>query len=437
MDINLLYKGILTSLGYQVDEKGKIFMMVAEERFPATVNGVQQLLPTHDNLKNADFANTVFFHPLSENVLRGESAMINKLKSMVNFRLGSVIMLILENLISIAANPEYAKKLTPEQHEVLSLVPDVNHKTVEAFEKVFDKINPTGEHRLVNVYLKRSGQLRGQKHSRVAVMAFPITDEFESGTGTIFGVTVNKKTKKAMQALFEYILPRSSGLEEYSFGSDSLQAVYFHALMKAYVRTASQLNKVTQMWKKHLTDYDDMHINLDFAPELDHLNKYKDLIPPQPGNIGDDESSLTAQAVTATKNHVAEQAKAMLNASVPTAAVSQPPASQPHTFHAPVSTGLAGTTVQPQQAPAQKGAGIAWSSIVAQNPVFNQGPVNVFNQPQTSRGGYNVQPPPTQFNQFQTQPQYGHIGQPQQTFYTTQPAPAPVYTQPVVYPGGI
>lgn len=433
MDILQLYKEILTSLHMSSDDQGLISLDMAGEKFPAYCNKKRLVLPTQEVLRQAQWENSVAFHPLSENILRGESAVLKKLRSMISFRISEVTSCLMTELVGIAADNEYHKKLTPTQSEFLSLVPQVDHKTCEAFEKVFDATSTDGEHRLVSVYLKRGGTWKGEKYSRVAVVAFPITDEFGNDQAEVFGVKMRKKDKKVMEDLFEFIIPHSKGLEEYSFGSNSMTAPYMHAMLMAYVKVAKQLNKIVHKYRKHLDNPDQLHIDLAFEDKLGNLGVYKDLIPTLAGNDGEAVQGTEQEEVVqkaagkanvGVQTHMSQMAKRLVEENkapdpAPVAAPQHQPAAAPQ--QSPFNSHYQPPQPQHQPAPkANSGRGLSWDQVVANNPVFGghrhtpmgygqgaqphpnampqagfypQQPLNQFypQQPATTRGGYAVQ----------------------------------------------
>lgn len=416
MEIRQLYKSILSSLQMQADENGMITLQVGGEKFPATCNDKRLVLPTQEVLRTADWNKVIAFHPLSENILRGESAVLKKLRGLVVFRVCEVITCLMTELTEIAADKDNHKKLSPTQSEFLSLMPKADAKTVKAFDKIFSVASQEGDHRVCSIYLKRGGHWKGNKYSRLAVTSFPITEDFDSDESEIFGQKLRKADKDAFKALFLYLLPNadSTDLEEYSHGSNSMTAPYFHALMKAYIRMAKQLNKITYKFRKHLDNPDELLIDVEWEEALEDLSIYKDLIPSLSGNEGEPTSKdgEDEPVVGGSKAHLRELAEKLAGEEKPVPALQETvPATSTFTRNiSPFQTSPVVPTPAPAPAKAAKGSGLDWHEVVNQNPNLRSQYGSTFaqstgmqytqQQPAVTRGGYAQ--PQTPFGRAQS-----------------------------------
>ena len=258
-----LYKTILTSAGLESDAQGRIYQKLAGESIPCTVGEKSLLLPTKEVLKDTDWTSAIAFHPLSENVARGESPIIKKLKELLLTRATRVLDGLAFQLLSMAANTQTHEKFSPAQLEYLTYLKDADGKMVDAYRKMIGSVTIDGKHRLINMYLKRSGTLNGTKYARLCITSLPILDKSDESERTLFGHKVRKRDFTSIPQLFEYILP---GVNEnaYSYGTHNKTAPFFHALMLSYLNIAKQLNQRVEMFKEHLVDVDDLLIDVSF-----------------------------------------------------------------------------------------------------------------------------------------------------------------------------
>tara|TARA_B100000700_G_scaffold331122_1_gene461573 strand:+ start:6229 stop:7449 length:1221 start_codon:yes stop_codon:yes gene_type:complete len=284
-----LYKTILTSAGLESDAQGRIYQKLAGESIPCTVGEKLLLLPTKEVLKDTDWTSAIAFHPLSENVARGESPIIKKLKELLLTRATRVLDGLAFQLLSMAANTQTHEKFSPAQLEYLTYLKDADGKMVDAYRKMIGSVTIDGKHRLINMYLKRSGTLNDTKYARLCITSLPILDKSDEGERTLFGHKVRKRDFTSIPQLFEYILP---GVNEnaYSYGTHNKTAPFFHALMLSYLNIAKQLNQRVEMFKEHLVDVDDLLIDVSFEAEMGCLSDMRDEIPPLEGNQGDVEN---------------------------------------------------------------------------------------------------------------------------------------------------
>jgi hypothetical protein len=291
-----LYSTILTSAGLEADAQGRIYQKLAGESIPCTIGEKSLLLPTPAVLKDTDWSSAIAFHPLSENVARGESPIIKKLKELLLIRATRVLDGLAFQLISMAANTQHHEKFTPAQLEYLTHLKDADGKMVETYSKMMGSATIDGKHRLINMYLKRSGTLNGTKYARLCVASMPLLDS-DDESRTLFDHKVRKRDFTSIPALFEYILP---GINDnaYSYGTHNKTAPFFHALMLSYLNIAKQLNQRIEMFKEHLVDVDDLLIDVSFEAEMGCLSDMRDEIPVLDGNQGDVETQTQAPNTT-------------------------------------------------------------------------------------------------------------------------------------------
>lgn len=288
MTIIEVYESILRSLNLEVDNNGLVSMAIDDRTLPCTVVEKRLAVPRPERLRSGDWDGLVAFHPLSESISGGESPVLKKLRALVNYRISDVTSTLMIELMRIASDSAYHEKLTQAQGRMVDAVKNADRKTLNGLVKVLKAQEVSGPHnRVSTTYLKHGGRLDGDKYSRVCVVDFPITEEFEEDGITIFDRQLSRKRdKKTIEALFDYIVPNASVINEYSTGSNSMVAPYFHALMSSYAKVAHRLNKVTKLFKKHLENPDRLMIDMRWEEALDDLSAYRDLIPDLDGNVG-------------------------------------------------------------------------------------------------------------------------------------------------------
>lgn len=304
-----MYSTILKSVGMTIDEDGRVSMDLGEGNvYPSTVGDKRLTLPTGELLRSGDFAGLVAFHPMAENIYRGESQVLKKFRDLVNFRLTTIISCLMTELMEIAVNKDYHHKLSPKQAAFMKGMGDVDSRTLDALTKVLNSISHKGEHRLVSIYLKRGGVLNDAKYSRLAVVSFPITEDFDNEEHRIFNHKLRVKDYKAIKALFNYIVPNGWSIQTYSYGSNSMAAPYFHALSKGFIKVANVLNEITKLFKKHLDNPAALLVDTSWEESLEDLSIYRDIIPSLEGNDGEasvsdkEQAKLEAAAATSSKS---------------------------------------------------------------------------------------------------------------------------------------
>lgn len=407
MKLDQLYKEILLSLGLQINEDNLVSMVVEGTELPCMCQEKRLALPTTDVLRAADWGNVMAFHPLSENALRGESPVLKTLRKLINYRLTAIISVLATELLEIAVNSDYHSKLSPTQSEFLDNLSAVDGKTVKALNGVLTALD-TGDAKIVSIYLKRGGSLKGDKHTRLAVTAFPLVEELDEDTAEVFGVKMRKKDVKALRALFDYILPNAEKLETYSHGSNSLMAPYFDALIHAYINVAKQLNKVTRRFKKHLGNPAAIMVDLGWEEHVEDLSKFRDMIPVLEGNDGEvvEGKEEDTPKQTPTSPAMSEMAKRVAGGIAPSKPAHTEPTPAVETAEPGSGINAAGYTPpkpsRPTNEPARTNRGLDWNAVRKNNPMF---------QPQGG-GSQFASAGPYQTGQFAPSSAFGGMGTP-------------------------
>jgi len=442
-----LYKAIIESLDMTVNKDGIISMDVEGVDVPAAINGLPLILPTTAVLRRGIPEDTIAFHPISESILHGESPVLKRLRLLVLQRLTTVISSQSIQLMAIAADNTRHSKLNPIQSEFLSHVTNVDEKTLKTLTSIIEASSSSvASQRIINMYLKRGGKLKDESFNRLCKTSLPILTVDEDGKH-IFGVKCRiSKDVGSIPALFRYILPESEN-DHYSFGSNSLAAPNFHSLLLSYIGVAEQLNEVTERFKEHFEDYDELLIDISWAASVDNLSAMRDLIPPLKGN---DTESPTPEPVKQTpvarRNHKVEPLVEVSD--VPTSHVSAEPVYKPATvkntavsYNAPNTNTVPAlhrpATATPERVSA--GSGRSWNDVnpnpqPVHNPYNTQQPAMMVgsagrNQASQYGGGYQSQ------NTYQPQggyhqPQNGYQPQPQGGYHQPQQPTRLAYNTP-------
>mgnify|MGYP003407292093 CR=1 FL=1 len=258
---------------------------------PTLIDGKRLVLPTQKHVDQPDPEEKIIFHPLSENALQGESAVITKLKTMNSVVINMTILNLVSKLIELALSTEEHKKLNPDQSELLSILKNADEKTEKDFMKiVLSGIRKEGAEGLFfKVFLKRGGTVMGKKYARVGVVSFPLYEELTNGENEHYGVTLRKKDHGVFAKLLEYILPRIAESHAYDVGSDDDTAPYLDALMQSVASVGVDINARIAEFENLITYADELKIKMgwrkafkdlsDFTPEIRR-------IPAQYGNRG-------------------------------------------------------------------------------------------------------------------------------------------------------
>lgn len=311
MNLLSFYDNTLEYAGLKTDEDGFTYVNLDPENpQPANLkidsNTKRLILPTSQNLRNDNWDHLVVYHPLKENVMHGESKVIEYLRKAINYRVNLVYSTLVADVLALACETKYHTKLSAEVTKLLAVVKDADEKTLGLWEKIISNISVTDtKAHLTNIYLRKLGKMDGHQFFCLGIWTFPLLRDLkeahERDDKTFHGAKFRKKDWEILINLLEYIMPNSGEQAEvekhYRFGSNFQRAPFLDSLLRTSMLVTDNLNKVTDTLYKgrsHLPKeekealHDYLYFDTSFLSVLDDVEGTVDtelkLIPSQPGN---------------------------------------------------------------------------------------------------------------------------------------------------------
>lgn len=378
-----LYTSMLAAAGLTVDDNGYVsvnnsLFTGANKNEPVLVDGKRLVLPTREQLTDPDRESKIIFHPLSENILRGESIVIAKLRSMYSIRLNFAIAATVTGLLDLCASVNKHKLLTPDQSVVLSVAPNCDETTVRVFSSLINKVFADAS-TFVKLYLRRSGTVRGTKYSRAGIVSFPFYEALQEAKDTLFGVKLRKKDKEVLTAIFEFILPKLGESEQYNQGSDSTIAPFTDALMKTFMGIAGKLNDVIDLYKDKVDELEKLTFDADWVEAFEDLSVMQNEIrkvPAQAGNEGEGKKTDSIQQANTPVSSLQYNPPVNTPAPVAAPALEARPVAVPQYNQVPVVNIPQMTTAPVQTAPQPTAAGkVKLGDLMSKTPAVPAGPI--------------------------------------------------------------
>lgn len=436
MKLLKLYEEILKTGLMTVNEEG---LVQQPDKFssdgtvvvdPTVIDGKRLVLPTKEHIDYPDKDSKIVFHPLSENVLAGESVVLSKLKNMCSLAVNMSLFNIIRGFITLALSVEEHKRLSPTQSEVLSILKDVDEKTEkDMIRMILNAAKKEGMDGLFfRVYLKRGGTIIGRKFARVGVVSFPFYEELEQDKKSHYGVELRKKDHGVLKALLEYILPKIGKEYAYYHGSDNDVAPYLDALMGSIANVAEDINKRVDQFEKFFTHPEQIKISLGWKKAFEDLEQFNAeirRIPTQYGNQGNrkveetmmEESNIQNQLNQATSAALHKDYEAKEKAQAPQPpkpAYTTPPWEEEKAPAVPVITNL-GVPAPAPQMPETRSGTISASELLGITPGMQMPhqmmPQQGYPNPMMQMGGY-PNPMAGYPNPMMQQQGYPYPGQP-------------------------
>lgn len=252
MQILDFYKSVLTACRYQYDEEGLISVISPTGKSsPATIDGKRLVLPTKKRLKDGFGEEFQAFHPLAESMARqGTSPVLQHIQRTMKANIAHAFVYLAQQMMAVAADKSLHNDLPPDVTDYLMKLSTADKTFVTALDQVFRAA--TRKNKLLTVYLKNGGTFDGKKVNRMAVIRFPIMQLLDSDDADVMGVEMRKKHRQAISVLLRLIMPFGDSPEEYSAGTNSRVAPYFHVLLAAYHKVITQLNRIIKRYGKAL-----------------------------------------------------------------------------------------------------------------------------------------------------------------------------------------
>ena len=253
MKLHEIYLSLLQSVGLNADEDGQVYRLLkSKAKRPVTINidgnPHRLVIPTPAVLADGIPSGQVAFHPLSENLVRGESDVLEYLRKQMRKQVQDRLAKQMATLAIIAGDSAIHADLHPDQSELVTSVPKADEKFTQRIEQLVKR-----NAKLVNIYLKRAGTVRDEKFDRACIVKFPIVPD---ETRELHGIRFRKDDVASLDSLLDFILP-GYNTEAYCIGSNSNIAPFFDALIRSYAKIIGKLNAVTKLFSDFVEDVAD------------------------------------------------------------------------------------------------------------------------------------------------------------------------------------
>lgn len=313
------YKDILTAFSMVVDDEGLISQKHPTGTLvPMKVEGRRLVIPTKEWQRKGYGEDYLPFHPGCEVMAReGTSPVLQMLQRQAKAILAHSLVVLANGLLQVAVDKDNHKDLPLECSGYLKKLSNADQTTKDLLDKLIGAA--VKKNRLLTVYLKNGGTYEGKKVNRTAVIRFPILDDLLSDVKDPLGVTIPKKQRPTLIALFKMVLPNGEVPDEYSFGTTTRVAPYLTSLLNAFHKTSTMFNVLIDQYAEKL-HFPVKAIKLYDMEIIDTIVKHCGDIPPYSGNEGSTNEQPAEASETIT---VAKKAAAAKVTSTPAAKVAQ------------------------------------------------------------------------------------------------------------------
>lgn len=284
------YISLLKFCGLSTDAEGYISYQTGEKSEPSYLDGVRLALPYPNQLRSPKPSERVIFHPLNENIIKGESRVLSCLRNIINVRFNYTVGVIGLKLLELATSQDLHKKLNPSQTELLIKLGEVHKDAPQAFlSLMMSGIDTSAGKLFTNIYLTKGAVVNKRTFARAGIVSFPFYEQLVKGDKTQFLSKTTKRDDATFKSLMEYIFPNIDTPESYNVGSDSDIATWFCALMSTSIKIAARLNDIIELFSNVLVDTEKLLFEAEWIDQFNNLSSIeRDInnIPMQAGNEG-------------------------------------------------------------------------------------------------------------------------------------------------------
>lgn len=282
------YKGLLKSLNCEFgnddailikSSKGTVGMPVTYRHKTHGQTVGKLYLPTKKVLNLPEDKRIVKFHPIAENRFHGRSDIFNKLVVLIQLKLRTQMLSLIESAFLLAADADNHKNLRQDKKDLISHMDTAIRPNDLKFVKAFvEKMMEYKPHQdmVCKIKLDRDVEVGDKVHYRSAKLTMPIMSKLE----TLEKVTKtlkypNNRTKSNLAIVLENLF----GTGEWEEPSSDEKAPYYVSLLSLYAKVSSDLNKIAILFD------DDMTVDLSWAKDLNKIEELYNEVPfVLPGN---------------------------------------------------------------------------------------------------------------------------------------------------------
>lgn len=272
-----------------VDDEGFIYVTLAGNKKPCMLEGKRLLMPYKSRFKEFDATQHRFFHPMSESLVKGESEVLEKIRSVFLIKINYVIGRIGAGLLQLLGTPALHSGLDLTQAVLLESIKDnFDGSAVKWSENVVLKMNKDKVPKFVDMRLRKHGMYKGKKVSRLGVVYFPF---YESLNNPDSGINLQVREVTLYKQLMEFMFDMSE--QAYCRPAETDTAPYLYVFIKSAIAIAEVANTLLETFKNHICkddeDFNECYIKLDGLDLVESLSSMSLVlrhIPLQMGNDG-------------------------------------------------------------------------------------------------------------------------------------------------------
>ena len=234
------------------DDQGNITRLHVNGEVPEKIGDKRLVLHEKYQLSGAVdpmWQERVLFNPLSENV--SATTITPSLEWFLRgaaFRLNVTFMVLMKEVLRIAASPAEQEKLSPAQLEFVTKLTDIDAPVADFFDKSIANMAAKGDWVFIKLFPKHAGTIGGIKYNRTCHVSFPIYEELLGDRKFGKSTAMPKGASHKLASVMQLLLPDIAIADGYSAGSNSRMAPFCEAVVAALVKLYSCISRHQRLW---------------------------------------------------------------------------------------------------------------------------------------------------------------------------------------------
>lgn len=251
--LNALYGSTISALNaFGINDTGYICREIGGTLTPIVVNEKEWVLPTRTNLRREDNDELQFFHPLSENIMRGESLIISTLLKYITMDINVSMVYIINEMAGLLSDDTHIERMNTDQVTMARKVGFSDAKFIAYAKSVTSALIGKFKEKEypISFFLKPKALINEKTYSRGCIVNFELDSLYDDMDNKYAGVKEKKKGYAlTMHKLVQSIFPNNATVNAYSYGTYSSVAPYFCALVGGWVNMKRAINEYCEVYR--------------------------------------------------------------------------------------------------------------------------------------------------------------------------------------------
>jgi hypothetical protein len=359
------YKRVLPMGNLVTEDDCLISFQFGERKHHAMTKGKRMALPTQDNLRRGP--ELAIVHPLLEAAAGGETAVMERLRTVMAQAMHLRLTTLMGELINLAVNVGEHSKTNSEQSDLLLLLKDVDADTASKWLQICTQAGKDDSLVSVHLFIKKQARIGDRTYARGAIVSWPMYEALKKmvseGGKKLGTVTLRNKDKDALMKLYQYVITDIDVPGKYNMGSVSDVGPSFDCMLRAVAKITQEINDTADAFERFIGNMDVVKADLNWMEELENAHSMLAEIRAIPMQDGGGTKAVAPAPIP--KPHVPAPTMPVIYPELPQHV--PPPPSVP----APVAAAMYHPSVQP--APVlDQGArtAVAWRPSMAQQQIY-------------------------------------------------------------------